>query len=424
MKFKRIVSAALAACLLAGCSNQPTGVDDLLRAPQFGGSLQKVQKALTSYLGEAPQLKYPNLSIDGEAVSPFRMEDFNGDGKQDAAVFYVSAAKGQNVHMAILEQKSTGEWFVTQEKEGLAPAVESVSTAELQQDEGRQLIVGYAGSSGEKYLAVYAYGDSTLSEVLTQPYSQYQLHPLSSTEASDLVVIGPEQPAPLQLQLLTAHEGRYDLAQQLTLREEFVKCSGLYPSEGEDGSRFLILDGQTATGLASLILRYDNSQQQLENFTPTTETDLFGATQRFSSILHSADLDGDGRVEIPCQTETEGVGALTVNKLTIVSWMDFTSAREQEKRFGVADLEYGYFLALPSEMKGNILIVSGDEPDSWQVRSLDGEKLYITVRVVAPHVQGSSYVRLGNIGAQKVQARVAPGSGVTANELVGGFYVL
>lgn len=423
MKKRMAALLILTVFLLTGCMNKPAGVDDLLRAPRLNGQQSGVQKALAAYLGETPQLKYPARSLTGEVVSPFVMEDFNGDGAQDAAVFYVSTAKGQNVHIAILEQKSSGEWYVTQEKEGLAPAVESISTAEIQPGMGRQLLVGYSGS-GEKYLAVYAYLDNTLREVLSQPYSQYQLHPLGDESANDLIVIGPEQESPLQLQLLTVENGQFNLNQQLDLKEEFLSCDGLYPSMEKDGSSYLVMDGQTGSGLASLILRYNSEQRRLENFVPSTVESFFTTTQRFSSYLRSTDIDGDGRVEIPCQVDAGEVGALTVNKLSLVSWMDFTGDTCEEVRFGVADLEYGYFLALPSELKGSIMIASGDEPDSWQVCSLDGEEVYITVRVVAPGVQGNSYFRLGNIGAQKVQARISARIGVTTGDLVAGFFAL
>ena len=45
--------------MMSGCSYSfgASGVEDLLRAPQFSGQTNQVQKALTAYLGESPQLK-------------------------------------------------------------------------------------------------------------------------------------------------------------------------------------------------------------------------------------------------------------------------------------------------------------------------------------------------------------------------------
>ena len=166
----KICLAALA-CLLTGCSLTSTpSVEELLRAPQLSGQHSQVQKALDSYLGESAQLKYPT---SGQGLSPFVFGDLDGDGVEDAAVLYTSTAKGQNVHVAILEQTDSG-WTVTQEQEGLSTEVDSVSLASLQEgSSAQQLVVGYASPQGDQYLAVYAYQDSTLSCVLQEAYSRY-----------------------------------------------------------------------------------------------------------------------------------------------------------------------------------------------------------------------------------------------------------
>lgn len=429
MKHKRRLALLLAAaCLLSACGVAPAGVDELLRAPQLTGEQSQVQKALIAYLGEAPQLKYPIQAADGGALSPFIFGDWDGNGVSDAAVFYVSAAKGQNVHLAVLEQ-GQGGWAVTQEKEGLATAVESIATAEMQTTGGTQLLVGYMGASGEKYLAVYSYKDQTLTEVSHMPYSQYELRDLTGSGGMDLVIVGPESGEQLQLQLLTVQDGQFHETQSnLLLNPQFTSCEGLYSSLGNDGSYYLIVDGQTgsASSLASTILHYDGRLQQLEEFTPIMEDDFYSATQRYSALLKSQDIDGDGAVEIPRQIDSGGLGGLTVNRLTFVSWTDYTNEDEPEKSFGVADLEYGYYLALPPEWKGQVMVTDGEEADSWQVRSReDGEELYLTVRVVAPSVQGGAYFRLGNIGAQKVQARISTAHlGIEATDLTRSFLVL
>ncbi len=422
---RRLCLALAAACLLSGCSMAPAGVDELLRAPQLTGEQSQVQKALTAYLGEAPQLKYPTQSTGGP-LSPFVFGDWNGDGRTDAAVFYVSAAKGQNVHVAVLEQQE-GAWAVTQEKEGLATTVESIATASIQATGGTQLLVGYASASGEKYLAVYDYQQQTLSEVLHESYSQYELRDITGSGANDLVIISSSQGEGMQLKLFTAESGRFISTQQLALNPQFTSCEGLYSSLGEDGSYYLVLDGQTGSGvsLASAILYYDARLQQLGEYAAITETDLYNATQRYSPLLRSQDIDGDGTVEIPRQIDTGGLGALTVNRLSFIAWMDYTSEYEQEKSFGVADLEYGYYLELPDALKGDVMVTDGDLPDSWQVRSADGETLYLTVRVTAPGVEGAGYFRLGNIGAQKVQARIGSAhASLRPAQLAGGFVVL
>lgn len=78
---------ALLGLLLTGCNmplEENRQVEDLLRAPQLAGDYGALQSALNDWLGESAQLKYP---LQGELLSPFVLQDLDGDGVQDAAVF-------------------------------------------------------------------------------------------------------------------------------------------------------------------------------------------------------------------------------------------------------------------------------------------------------------------------------------------------
>ena len=91
-KLGRLLSVcALLGQLLTGCNmplEENRQVEDLLRAPQLAGDYGALQSALNDWLGESAQLKYP---LQGELLSPFVLQDLDGDGVQDAAVFYTTA---------------------------------------------------------------------------------------------------------------------------------------------------------------------------------------------------------------------------------------------------------------------------------------------------------------------------------------------
>ena len=403
MKRVLLATLVLAASLLCGCANTMSGgVEELLRAPQWTGPQNSVQKALTAYLGEAPQLKYPQ---NGEILSPFLFGDWNGDGVMDAAALYVNPGE-QNVCLAILEQMD-GVWTVTQEMEGLSAEVDSVSTAAMSGDGGMQLLVGYIGASGEKYLSVYAYRDHTLTQVMEQAYSQYELQDITGSGLKDLILIGPQTGDGLKVQLLTAIRGEFSMAQELWLgAERFSSCEGLYLSSGADGGYYLVLDGYTSSGagLASILLNYNATTQKLEEYVPVLPVDIYTESMRYSSLLGSADIDGDGTVEIPVEL-ADSNGQITVGRLTFLKWMDYTSTAPQ-KSFGIADLENGYYLELPSSWEGKILVTDGAQEGSWAIRNLEDGTGYLEVRVVDPSTEGGSYFRLGNVGGKKVQARI------------------
>ena len=168
-------AAALCAAfclLLPGCSipmqEETVQVEELLRAPRLAGDYGALQTALNDWLGESAQLKYP---LRGDLLSPFVLQDFDGDGEQDAAVFYTTALTS-NVCVAFLRKNSGGAWQVSQTVEGLADSVDNVRLAQLQAGGTAQLVVGYAASQDDHYLAVYSYENGEVSAILEQAYEQ------------------------------------------------------------------------------------------------------------------------------------------------------------------------------------------------------------------------------------------------------------
>ena len=105
----RLVLCTLLCVLLCSCqtvlpANEKAQVEELLRAPKLSGDYGALQTALNDWLGESAQLKYP---IQGELLSPFVLQDLDGDGQQDAAVLYTTAQTA-NVCIAILQRDDTG----------------------------------------------------------------------------------------------------------------------------------------------------------------------------------------------------------------------------------------------------------------------------------------------------------------------------
>ena len=412
MRRVRILAGALAACLLSGCGiTGNVSVDELLRAPVLSGQHSQVQKALNGYLGESAQLKYP---ASGQGVSPFVFSDLDGDGTEDAAVLYTSAAKGQNVHLAVLEQED-GAWQVTQELEGLSTELYSVDLAVMQDAAGSQLVVGYGSPQGDQYLAVYSYRDETLECVLQENYDQYLLEDITGSGTQDLVLAAVGQ----------------ELVQELEAGDSrFVGCVALSTSRGSDGAYYLVLDGRTGASspyLASSLFRYDAREHLLEAVPAPAGADLYGSTLRYYTSLLSADIDGDGAVEIPTQLP-EGEGGITSlaqeHRLSFVAWNSYTLRRTRRVSFGVLDEDHGFYLPLPMQWKGNVSLCDGSN-GGWEVRSLEGDKLYLSVRLEPLDEDAGGYTRLATVGSQQVLARVGPdGGALRYAELSGGIRVL
>ena len=405
MKKMAALSLCLGAALLPGCgmANMSTDVDKLLRAPQIMGQTSDVQKALNNYLGESAQLKYPT---SGENLSPFLFGDWDGNGTEDAAVLYTCNAKGQNVCLSILE-KIGDAWQVTHEVEGLSTEVESVSLAAMDSSPAQQLLVGYTSSRGDQYLSVYAYQERTLHTVLQQSYEGWLLADVTGDGSDDLLLLlPPEQNESVQVSLLTNADGSFRLTQQLSVGQGvYTGCEALCAGTGTNGQPYLVLDGKVGSYLASSILIYDDSVGQMQVYNPPGYEDVYAATTRYNTALISRDLDGNGTVDIPSQKNGDSNINLAVeHRLSYVTWNDYTGGDQGNTQFGVLDGEYNFFLRLPLDWQGVILLDENPTHDGWRVlNAANGEQLLeIRILAMADSTQEEEYTRVAIIGRQQV----------------------
>ena len=334
---------ALLGLLLTGCNmplEENRQVEDLLRAPQLAGDYGALQSALNDWLGESAQLKYP---LQGELLSPFVLQDLDGDGVQDAAVFYTTA-QSTNVCIAILQKDAEGNWEVRQNLEGLADTVDTVRLARLQAGGSTQLVVGYVASRGDNYLAVYSYEDGELSAILEQSYEQYLVEDITGGGNQDLILMSTLEDGGVQIELLTVNrDGSFQQVAVMGLSaDKFSGCASVAAGVGADGKRYLVLDGWTGisgNNLATVLLHFDEESQQMIPADQISTQELYNESLRNVSTLVSRDLDGDGTVEIPTQPDEAGLLNMSQSRrMDFIVWMDYTSP-DPKKSFGLLDEE-------------------------------------------------------------------------------------
>ena len=373
--FGRWLACVLLCLLLAGCSmpGEQVQVEELLRAPKLSGDYGDVQTALNDWLGESAQLKYP---MQGDLLSPFLLQDLDGDGRQDAAVLYTTA-QSSNVCIAILQKDDADIWHVRQNVEGLADTVESVGLAQLQPGDATQLVVGYTAAQGDHYLAVYSYTDGVLSTILEQQYQQYLVEDITGGGNQDLILMSPLEDGGVQIELLTVDkEGSFQQVAVMGLSaDRFSGCASVAAGVGADSRHYLVLDGWTGisgNNLASVLLRFDEDTQQMVPADQISTEKLYTASLRNVPSLVSQDLDGDGIVEIPTQPDEAGLLNMSQSRrMDFIVWMDYTSPHP-EKSFGLLDEETNCYIELPMEWEGNLKLTDSApwaaRYSSWSLR--------------------------------------------------------
>ena len=410
--FGRWLACVLLCLLLAGCSmpGEQVQVEELLRAPKLSGDYGDVQTALNDWLGESAQLKYP---MQGELLSPFLLQDLDGDGRQDAAVLYTTA-QSSNVCIAILQKDDADIWHVRQNVEGLADTVESVGLAQLQPGDATQLVVGYTAAQGDQYLAVYSYTDGVLSTILEQQYQQYLVEDITGGGNQDLILMSTLEDGGVQIELLTVDkEGSFQQVAVMGLSaNRFAGCASVAAGVGADGRHYLVLDGWTGisgNNLASVLLRFDEDTQQMVPADQISTEKLYTASLRNVPSLVSQDLDGDGIVEIPTQPDEAGLLNMSQSRrMDFIVWMDYTSPHP-EKSFGLLDEETNCYIELPMEWEGNLKLTDSEQYDgAVELRTVDEGQLVMTLRLVRTTSSLKGWTRLGIVASRQMQAKLAP----------------
>lgn len=410
--FGRWLACVLLCLLLAGCSmpGEQVQVEELLRAPKLSGDYGDVQTALNDWLGESAQLKYP---MQGDLLSPFLLQDLDGDGRQDAAVLYTTA-QSSNVCIAILQKDDADIWHVRQNVEGLADTVESVGLAQLQPGDATQLVVGYTAAQGDHYLAVYSYTDGVLSTILEQQYQQYLVEDITGGGNQDLILMSTLEDGGVQIELLTVDkEGSFQQVAVMGLSaNRFAGCASVAAGVGADGRHYLVLDGWTGisgNNLASVLLRFDEDTQQMVSADQISTEKLYTASLRNVPSLVSQDLDGDGIVEIPTQPDEAGLLNMSQSRrMDFIVWMDYTSPHP-EKSFGLLDEETNCYIELPMEWEGNLKLTDSEQYDgAVELRTVDEGQLVMTLRLVRTTSSLKGWTRLGIVASRQMQAKLAP----------------
>ena len=410
--FGRWLACVLLCLLLAGCSmpGEQVQVEELLRAPKLYGDYGDVQTALNDWLGESAQLKYP---MQGDLLSPFLLQDLDGDGRQDAAVLYTTA-QSSNVCIAILQKDDADIWHVRQNVEGLADTVESVGLAQLQPGDATQLVVGYTAAQGDHYLAVYSYTDGVLSTILEQQYQQYLVEDITGGGNQDLILMSTLEDGGVQIELLTVDkEGSFQQVAVMGLSaNRFAGCASVAAGVGADGRHYLVLDGWTGisgNNLASVLLRFDEDTQQMVPADQISTEKLYTASLRNVPSLVSQDLDGDGIVEIPTQPDEAGLLNMSQSRrMDFIVWMDYTSPHP-EKSFGLLDEETNCYIELPMEWEGNLKLTDSEQYDgAVELRTVDEDQLVMTLRLVRTTSSLKGWTRLGIVASRQMQAKLAP----------------
>lgn len=387
MAFK-VLALTLCLLLCTSCSPITMSTEDLLVPPRLNQRQTKVEAALDATMNLSSILyRYPRT---GEHRSPFVFYDLDGDGAQEAIVFYTDRATQMNVRIGILQEGEDDSWTVVQDIAGSGDQVEFIRFANISSAETLSVLIGWQDSrSNQSTLSVYALQRGKLETSVQMPYDMLDVDEYFGDGLSQILLVRRDNSNLYQLYLLGGtYDGQVGVLGDLSLHQDLD--SVLQMKKGRLwGNRYALYiderrtDALTATEIVAV------SRDRLELLVGGIDPELYNRTARPEEAL-CLDLRGDGVVEIPTQTELPGDQSGEIGPPPLTLYLHYVTGGDFEVAFAAAvNADAGYLVFFPSSWLDQVTIQRSPESNEWHFYKIDPETDQPVVELLRIRVQSS-----------------------------------
>ena len=348
---------ALAFCL-CGCDLFAFDTEELLSPPSLTGELAPIADAITASAEGNYTFKYPSR---GNYRSAVVQEDINSDGLLEAFAFYsMTDGETQTMHINVVVNQG-GKWESAAQQQIVAGGVDKIDFCDLDSDGTKEILVGWEiyGTS-EMQLAVYSIGKSSLTQRMLQKYTHFTPCNLDEDENNEILIIKTAGTNPVNSAVLyTLSDDGVTQISSCELDSNAKTFNEPIIAELSTGKPAIYIDEIKGVGAVTEVLLMEKGN--LINPLFDVDTKETSATLR-SAYFTTADINGDGVMEIPVQENVPSVTRSEVNeKLYLTNWCSFNGEVLIKQMTAMINMEDGYYYAIPSKLAGNIAILKSTD---------------------------------------------------------------
>jgi hypothetical protein len=354
-KIQAFFTALMTGAALTGCTFGAS-IDTLMSPPKLSVEEEQIYSALTNSIGASISLKYPK---SGKYLSAFIIEDIDGDGDNEALVFYErnNHAADENPLRIKLLEKEGGRWSSVYDTAAAGSEVEKVMISKLGANDRINIIIGTSMiNRSEKNVSIYNCVDGVLEEpTFSDSYAFFDVKDLDMDgEMEFLRLTGASGGGEAAVEAYKLDDkGAYHRAWQ-PLSGSFTEFDNI--SYGKVGSvkTGLYIDAVSGTGSIQTDVVYMDDGALQKVFTTPEESE---ATVRPAGCT-CFDVDGDGSPEIPVQYVAPGYeDSEEGEQLRLTDWMqvsdDFRLERNYTSYYSVND---GYIFLFPEKWENKVTV--------------------------------------------------------------------
>ena len=311
---KKLIPLALCLMLtLSGCSFAGYSVQTLMSPPKANADQQSIYRLLQ---GTQPDVTfiYPH---SGAYRSAIIMEDFTGDGVEDAIGFYLLEDSGVKVQFLT---KENGEWQTVSDFTNIATQVDRVCFGSMGEGQPRSVLIGWGSTAGAtgRTAAVnaYLYEDGEVLEYPLGVYGEMTLTDFDSDGINEVFTIDKYVPAPEEgAEASPARARVYDLSKgpprEATATDAdntISSYSAMTFGQLNPTQQGVVVDGATADGSVTTQV-FVMEGGRLRNYPEGVNQEGYSnpfARPAATSFL-ARDINGDGFIELPVATRLPGL---------------------------------------------------------------------------------------------------------------------
>lgn len=394
---KFLPTAAACTVMVTGCSFG-SNIDNLMTPPKLSVEQEQIYNALTGAAGTSISLKYPK---SGKYLSAFIVEDIDGDGGNEAIVFYekTSLAMEENTLRINILDQSDGKWRSICDTPAEGAEIEKVMISKLGTNERVNLIIGSSLiNRSEKNAAIYTYDydEGTIERTFSEACSFIDVTDLDNDGQNEfLLLAGSATGSPAVAEAYKLDDKGIYHKYSRELSGSFTEFDSLnYGNIGGD-RRGLYIDAVSGTGFIQTDIVYMDKTGLVKVF-ETPEESL--STVRPAGCP-SFDIDGDGFLEIPVQVISPGYESVPEGEqMKLTRWMRIKEDNSLEQKYlSYYSVNDGYIFVFPDKWQGNVTVGKDLVNDEIVFRSyIKGKEGRELMRIYCAEDEPSLQDRLSN----------------------------
>ena len=369
-----IVLALITGVLLLLFSVKSQPVDLLIHPPGQDEQNAQIWSVLERVAGSDYTLKTPT---DGERRSALIYADINNDLYDEIVAFYSKKGASDIVNMQLFVPNENG-WKSIAGIESGYNEVKQVEFADLDGDGKKEIIVGWGLQKSNILQIVTAYSidyeNAEIKRIFNARYSSWGVFDFEYDGKSEIVIIDSEGSFDSEMQQITIYSQNSAQSLAAVAEAEFSPIVSTVSRLSFDYIRRLssgriYIDGFSSDGLMTTdMLVYSPKTKTLERCFVDGET--VSSLSKRSANIFSADVNGDGVVEIPLQKDIEILNIST----SVIEWIDVLDGRTKSISLYYDNRENGYCFEIPKSIEENSVPVLLSDGSTLRLYSIVQKK--------------------------------------------------